>query len=32
VVLAGKEPLGRAGLGYVSDHVGLRARLLLGLS
>jgi len=32
VVLAGKEPLGRAGLGYVSDHVGLRARLLLALS
>ena len=32
VVLAGKVPLGGAGLGYVSDHVGLRASLLLAIS
>ena len=33
VVFAGKVPLGGAGgLGYVSDHVGLRASLLLALS
>jgi sphingomyelin phosphodiesterase 2 len=29
VLFAGKEPLG-GGLGYVSDHVGLRASLFLG--
>jgi sphingomyelin phosphodiesterase 2 len=31
VVLAGKVPLGGGGLGFVSDHLGLRASLLLAL-
>ena len=31
VVFAEKEPMGRGGMGYVSDHVGLRASLLLAL-
>ena len=31
VVFAEKQPLGGGGLGYVSDHLGLRADLLLAL-